>query len=75
MTNPHLCAPFTKPCKRDLLRVKGGKHDYCVTGEIDVQALRRFQTNHRSIAGPFKPVPDGFKIDIGRKALPVGDKE
>jgi hypothetical protein len=68
-------APYKDRWKRDLLRVKGGKHDYCVTGEIDVQALRRFQTSHRSTAGPFKPVPDGFKIDFGRKALPVGDKE
>ena len=41
--------------------------DYCVIGEIDVQALRQFQSSHRSPAKPFKPVPDGFEIDFGRK--------
>ncbi len=49
--------------------------DYCVIGEIDVQALRQFQSSHRSPAKPFKPVPDGFEIDFGRKVLPAGEKE
>ncbi|WP_460112252.1 hypothetical protein [Pseudomonas sp. H3_D04] len=61
--------------ERDVLRVKGGVTDYCVIGEIDAQALRQFQTSHRSPAMPFKPVPDGFEIDFGRKVLPAGDKE
>ena len=61
---------------RDVLRVKGGVTDYCVIGEIDVQALRQFQSSHRSPAKPFKPVPDGFEIDFGRKVLPAaGEKE
>lgn len=68
-------APYKDRWKRNLLRVKGGNHDYCITGEIDVQALRRFQSNHRSPDKPFKPVPDGFEIDFGRKALPAGEKE
>lgn len=56
---------------RDLLRVKGGLVDYCVIGEIDVHALRRFQTSFRSSSGgKFKPVPDGFKIAKSRKMLP-----
>ena len=59
----------------DLLLRKGGITDYCVIGEIDVQALRQFQSSHRSAAKPFKPVPDGFEIDFGRKVLPVGEKE
>lgn len=42
--------------------------------EIDMQALRAFQSNHRSPAKPFKPVPDGFEIDFGRKVLPEGEK-
>ena len=49
--------------------------DYCVIGEINVQALRQFQSSHRSPAKPFKPVPDGYEIDFGRRALPAGDNE
>ena len=68
-------APFKESWQRDLLRVKGGITDYCVIGEIDVQALRQFQSSYRSPAKPFKPVPDGFEIDFGRKVLPAGEKE
>lgn len=67
-------APFKESWQRDLLRVKGGITDYCVIGEIDVQTLRQFQSSHRSPAQPFKPVPDGFEIDFGRKVLPTGEK-
>ncbi|WP_216353913.1 hypothetical protein [Burkholderia cenocepacia] len=63
-------APFKESWQRDLLRVKGGVTDYCVVGEIDVQALRQFQSSHRSPTKPFKPVPDGFEIAFGRKVLP-----
>ncbi|AWF62270.1 hypothetical protein [Pseudomonas aeruginosa] len=57
------------------MRVKGGATDHCVIDEIDVQALRQFQSSYRSPAKPFKPVLDGFEIDFGRKVLPAGDKE
>ena len=63
-------APYKDSWKRDVLKVKGGITDYCVIGEIDIQALRRFQSSHRSPTGPFKPVPDGFKISKTRKILP-----
>lgn len=66
-----------KDCwKRDLLRAKGGNHDYCITGEIDVLGLRQFQFSHRSPAKDFKPVPDGFNQDMAhvRKALPKGEQ-
>jgi hypothetical protein len=65
-------APFKDSWQRDVLRVKGGITDYCVIGEIDVQALRQFQSSFRSPGKPFKPVPDGFEIEDGRKVLPVG---
>lgn len=67
-------APYKARWKRDLLRVKGGNHDYCITGKIDVLALRKFQSNHRSPETPFKPVPDGFNQDMARtrKVLPKG---
>ena len=67
-------APYKDRWKRDLLRVKGGNHDYCITGEIDVLALRQFQSCHRSPSEGFKPVPDGFAADMSndRKVLPKG---
>lgn len=68
-------APFKESWQRDLLRVKGGITDYCVIGEIDVQSLRQFQSSYRSPSKPFKPVPDGFEVDFGRKVLPAGEKE
>jgi len=63
-------APYKESWRRDILRVKGGIEDYCVTGEIDFQALRQFQSSHRSPDGPFKPVPDGFEVGYSRRALP-----
>lgn len=46
-----------------LLRVLGG---------VDVQALRQFQFSHRSLSGPFLPVPEGFAPAHPRKTLPKG---
>jgi Reverse transcriptase (RNA-dependent DNA polymerase) len=63
-------APYKDSWRRDILRVKGGIEDYCVTGEIDMQGLREFQSSHRSPDGPFKPVPDGFEVSFERKVLP-----
>ncbi|WP_225763945.1 hypothetical protein [Stenotrophomonas sp. Marseille-Q4652] len=60
---------------RDALSIKGGVTDHCVIGEIDVKALRQFQSGYRSRDKPFKPVPDGFEIDVGRKVLPAGEAE
>jgi hypothetical protein len=60
--------------RRDALRVKDG--DYCITGEIDVLAVRQFQSSHRSPTKGFKPVPDGFNQDMSyaRKSLPKGEQ-
>lgn len=68
-------APYKDRWKRDLLRVRGGNHDYCITGEIDILALRQFQSSHRSPSKGFKPVPDGFNNDMAhdRKELPKGE--
>lgn len=68
-------ASFKDSWRRNLLRVKGGITGYCMSDEIDVQVLRAFQSSHRSPAKSFKPVPDGFEIDFGRKVLPAGEKE
>ncbi len=70
-----ICTPFKESWQRDLLRIKSGITDYCVIGEIDVQALRQFQSPHRSPVNPFKPVPDGFEIGFGCKELPAREKE
>lgn len=65
-------ALFKESWQRDLLLVKGDITDNCVIGEVDVQALRQFQSSHRS---PFKPVPDQFEIDFGRRVLSAREKE
>ena len=56
------------------MRMNHGISEYCMTGEIDVQALRRFQSSHWSASKPCKSVLDGFEIDVGRKALQLGEK-
>lgn len=66
---------FKDSWKRDALSIKGGVTDYYVIGEIDVQALHQFQSSHRSPGKPFKPEPDGFEIDVGRKVLLAGEAE
>jgi hypothetical protein len=69
--------PYKESWKRDQVRIKGGKNDYFVVGEVDVASLREFQSGHRSPEGPYKPVPDGFKISFERQVLPhteAGDK-
>lgn len=55
-----ICAPFKERWQRDLLWVKGGITDYCVIGEVDVQARRQLQSSHRSPAQPLNTVPNGF---------------
>jgi hypothetical protein len=69
-------APYKDSWQRDILRVKGGITDYCVIGEIDVHALRVFQSHHRSPDKPFKPMPDGFNdvMEHNRKVLPNGNQ-
>ncbi|WP_076518282.1 hypothetical protein [Achromobacter sp. MFA1 R4] len=60
---------------RDAMSIKGGVTDYCVIGQIYVRALCQFQSNHRSPDKSFRPVPDGFEIDVGCKVLPAGEAE
>lgn len=69
-------APMAKPHARDVVRLKGGTHDYFVMGDIDVDWLRRFQTAEAHLRKPpvpkhddarLKPLPDGFRIDPERE--------
>jgi hypothetical protein len=55
-------APFTNDYERDIVQVRGGKHDYLIVGEIDIKSLREFQSHNISPNKPFKPVPTGFKM-------------
>lgn len=66
--------PYREEYKRDLVRVKGGVHEYYVIGEIDYIPLRDFQSAASpDISGKslFKPFPIGFEISplrrIGKK--------
>jgi len=63
-------APAKESWQRDILRVKGGQSDYFVTGVIEIDALRRFQSSFRSPSTPYKPVPDGYEIAFDRRLLP-----
>ena len=61
-------APYRDAWRRDVVRVKGGLHDFSVVGELEVSSLRRFQSHHVSPGEPFKPVPDGFVMDESRRS-------
>jgi hypothetical protein len=57
--------PAKEEWDRDIVRLQGGIHDYVVLGELDVPALRGFQSRHRSPTNAearFKPVPTGYKM-------------
>lgn len=71
----YICGSFKGGWKRDALIIQSGITNNCVIGEIDVQVLRQLPGGHCSPGKPFKPVPDGFEIDFGRKVLPAGEKE
>lgn len=60
-------APYSKDYKRDIVQVRGGKHDYLIVGEIDIEQLRDFQSHNISPAFPFKPTPTGFEMLEERK--------
>ncbi len=63
-------APAKENYDRDVVRLKGGVTDYFVMAELDVPALRQFQSQARSPDKPFKPVPSGFEMAPFRKATP-----
>jgi hypothetical protein len=65
-------APFKDHWQRDLVRVKGGVDDYFVVTELDVAALREFQSHREPPDGPFKPTPEGFQIHPHRYRIPGG---
>lgn len=71
-------APFKKNWMRDLVRVKGGLDDYFVVTELDINALREFQSYHEPPLGEdatFKPTPEGFNIAGRRRRTPGRGEE
>lgn len=70
-----LRAPAKDEWSRDVVRLKGGRHDYFVVGEMEYEHLRRFQGTPQIAASlqqprplTFKPTPDGFSADPDRSA-------
>ncbi|MDV8002806.1 hypothetical protein [Rhodococcus sp. IEGM 1408] len=64
-------APRSKEWERDVVRLRGGEHNFVVVGEIDYWALREHQSAHVVLNGAFKPVPDGFQISKARRRTPT----
>ena len=60
-------APYKDDWDRDVVQVRGGKHDYLIVGEINIEKLREFQSYNISPNKDFKPVPTGFKMLEKRK--------
>ena len=63
-------APRTKDWQRDVVRLRGGSHNFAVVGEIDYFELREFQSARHRPEGPFKPIPNGFEIAKERWRVP-----
>jgi len=62
--------PYKEEFKRDIVRLKGGIHDYFVIGEIKYKDLREFQSAvspDLSESSIFKPFPIGFAISPNRR--------
>ncbi|PPD50574.1 MAG: reverse transcriptase [Methylobacter sp.] len=67
-------APFRQEYKRDVVRLKGGEHDYYVIGKIKYMPLRDYQSDkspNLSEDAVFKPFPIGFQISDRRR---IGNK-
>lgn len=68
-------SPAKESFQRDIARLRGGKNDFCVAVELDIQKLRKFQSRAKrwpDEKDPFKPVPEGFEICSSRKVKPPG---
>lgn len=61
--------PRTKNYERDVVRVRGGVHDYFVVIRMDIAELRAFQRrNNRGDEGAFKPLPIGYVMSGTRRS-------
>lgn len=67
-------APFRQEYKRDVVRLKGGEHNYYVIGKIEYKPLRNYQSDafpDLSEDAAFKPFPIGFEISKLRRRRKV----
>jgi len=56
-------SPAKQGHKRDIIRLRGGDHDYFVVGSLDIKALRDYQRAvipDQDEDAKFKPTPPGF---------------
>ena len=66
-------SPAKESFLRDLARVRGGDNDFVIAATLDIDALRAFQSRAKrwpQVGDKFKPVPEGFRLAVGRKRLP-----
>ncbi|NHQ80295.1 RNA-directed DNA polymerase [Chromobacterium vaccinii] len=66
-------SPAKESFIRDIARVRGGDNDFVIAATLDIDALRAFQSRAKrwpESGDPFKPVPEGFKINKNRHRLP-----
>jgi hypothetical protein len=66
-------SPAKKDFLRDIARLRGGKNDFCVTVELDIEELRAFQSRAKrwpNVTDQFKPVPEGFHLLESRRHFP-----
>jgi hypothetical protein len=60
--------PASKSYQRDIVRVKGGLHDYFVMATLSYKQLRNFQRGSKKGKNArFKPVPIGFEMSVLRR--------
>lgn len=60
--------PYRDEWRRDMVKVSGGSHDYVIAAEVDVAALRKFQTSPTEDCSEFKTLPDGFMMSQDRRS-------
>lgn len=66
-------SPAKHSYNSDLCRLRGGENDHLAVVKLDIEALRSFQSRAKrwpADGDKFKPVPEGFAIDPGRRLLP-----
>lgn len=67
--------PYKDEFRREVVRLKGGRHDYIVAGDIPFEQLQRFHSR----AGPidsgqqFIPYPPGYRPIPTRRRWPIRD--
>lgn len=73
-----LRSPAKQRYNRDIVRIKGGDHNYYVVGELPIEALRSFQRKANSDLGNdalFKALPSGYDpLKFERLHKPVEEK-